>query len=504
MTNTLLHRIPRGPACLIAGALLSLAFAPYHAAFLALLAPAVLAGAWLNASPRVAFARGYLFGLGLFGTGVYWVYISINLFGGVNFLIAGLLTVLFVAFLALYPALAGWLSRRLFGKSPPALYLLAVIPALWLLTEWLRGWLFTGFPWLDLGYSQIDTVLAGLAPLAGVYAVSLATVFTACALTALVVLPARGRATAVLMVIAIWAGAWWAGRQPWTGDQGRDISVAVVQGAVPQSVKWHPEMLLRSEALYRNLTLPYLGADLIVWPETAIPALYRQVEGYINALSEQARRHGTALVMGIPVQDPGSGRYYNALLALNGQREFYYKKHLVPFGEYIPFADTLGGLLEFLHIPMSDFSPGPDVRPLLHVNGMILGVSICYEDTFGEEVIQAMPDAGVLVNVSNDAWFGDSSAPHQHLQMARMRALETGRYLLRATNTGVSAVIDAHGNLVKTSREFKPQVLTGRIPLRRGLTPYARWGNYPVVTLAFLMLIGAFVVQRRRSEVNSE
>lgn len=500
MTNTLLLRIPRGPLCLLAGAALALAFAPYHAAFLSLLAPAVLAGAWLDASPRAAFIRGYLFGLGLFGAGVYWVYISINLFGGVNFLVAGLLTVLFVAFLALYPALAGWLSRRLFRQSAPALYLLAVIPGLWVLTEWLRGWLFTGFPWLNLGYSQIDTLLAGLAPLAGVYAVSLAAVLTACAITALAILPARGRAAAVLAVIAVWTGAWWAGRQTWTADKGRDISVAVVQGAVPQSIKWQPEMLLRSEALYRDLTMPYLDADLVVWPETAIPALYRQVQGYIDAMAEQARRHGAALVMGIPVQDPRSGRFYNALLALNGQREFYYKKHLVPFGEYIPFADTLGGLLEFLKIPMSDFSPGPDVRPLLHVSGMILGVSICYEDTFGEEVSEALPDAGVLVNVSNDAWFGDSAAPHQHLQMARMRALETGRYLLRATNTGVSALVDAHGNLVKASREFQPQVLTGRIPLRRGLTPYARWGNYPVITLALLMLIGAFVVQRGKKQ----
>jgi apolipoprotein N-acyltransferase len=254
-----------------------------------------------------------------------------------------------------------------------------------------------------------------------------------------------------------------------------------------------------SMRLYADLTRPYLGADLIIWPETAIPALYHQVRGYLDDMARLAARHGSSLLAGIPVWDAGSDRYYNSLVVLNdGKRAFYHKKHLVPFGEYLPFADTLRGLLQFLHIPMSNFSPGPDVPPLLVAGGIHLGVSICYEDTFGEEVIEALPAAEVLVNVSNDAWFGDSAAPHQHLQMARMRALETGRYMLRATNTGVSALIDEKGNVLRTTPQFRPEVVSGRVELFRGQTPYATTGNYPVIGLAFLLLVITAVLEHRR------
>ncbi|MEJ2760680.1 MAG: apolipoprotein N-acyltransferase [Gammaproteobacteria bacterium] len=499
MPRHYLDKIPKWLLCLLAGAALPLAFSPYDLPALAVLAPAVLIAAWLNASPGRAFGYGYVFGLGMFGIGVNWLHISINLFGGMNFIGSLAVTWLLVAFLALYPALTGYLSRRLFARLPPAAYLLVAVPALWVLVEWLRGWLFTGFPWLDLGYSQIDTAAGGLAPLAGVYAVSAATVLAASALVALFRLPLRDKVVAVLLAAAVWSGAWLAGRQHWTQDEGRRISVALVQGDVPQDIKWDPALRRDSMRIYRDLTEPHLNADLIVWPETSIPALYRDVKGYLEQISQTARRHGTAVLTGIPYQDPASGRYYNSLVVLDGRPpHFYHKKHLVPFGEYIPFADTLGGILEFLHIPMSDFSPGPDVRPLLTANGIRIGVSICYEDTFGEEVIQALPAAEILVNVSNDAWFGDSAAPHQHLQMARMRSLETGRYMLRATNTGVTALINEKGKVLKATPEFQRTVLAGRAELFHGETPYAAAGNYPIVTLGFVLLGVGAILQRKK------
>ena len=491
--------IPGAALSLLAGAVLPLAFSPYDLPVFAFLAPALLIALWWNTAPGTAFAYGYLFGLGMFGVGVNWLHISINLFGGVNLIGALALTWLFVAFLALYPALTGYLSRKLFRHAPPSVYLLLAVPALWVLTEWLRGWLFTGFPWLDLGYSQTDTLLGGLAPLAGVYAVSAATVLTAAALVAVFCLTPRGKALVALLVVVTWSGAWLAGRQDWTADDSESIDVALIQGAVPQAVKWDPAMRRTSMRLYADLTRPYLGADLIIWPETAIPALYHQVQDYLDGMARLASQHGSSLLTGIPVWDAGSGRYYNSLVVLNGgKRSFYYKKHLVPFGEYLPFADTLRGLLQFLHIPMSDFSPGPDIPPVLVAGGIHLGVSICYEDTFGEEVIEALPAAEVLVNVSNDAWFGDSAAPHQHLQMARMRALETGRYMLRATNTGVSALIDEKGNVLRTTPQFRPEVVSGRVELFRGQTPYATTGNYPVIGLAFLLLVITAVLEHRR------
>jgi apolipoprotein N-acyltransferase len=490
--------VPKAVLSLLAGAVLPLAFSPYDLPVFAFLAPALLTALWWNNTPGAAFGYGYLFGLGLFGIGVNWLHISINLFGGINLIGALAVTWVLVAFLALYPALTGYLSRRLFRNAPPSVFLLLVVPALWVLTEWLRGWLFTGFPWLDLGYSQTDTLLGGLAPLAGVYAVSTATILTATALVAMFCVTARGKALVALLIVAIWSGAWLAGRQDWTADEGRHINVALIQGAVPQSLKWDPAIRRTSMQLYADLTRPYLGADLIIWPETAIPALYHQVQGYLDDMASLAAEHGSSLLVGIPVWDAGSGRYYNSLVVLNGgKRAFYHKKHLVPFGEYMPFADTLRGLLQFLHIPMSNFSPGPDVPPLLVAGGIHLGVSICYEDTFGEEVIEALPDAEVLVNVSNDAWFGDSAAPHQHLQMARMRALETGRYMLRATNTGVSALIDEKGVVLRTTPQFRPEVVSGRIKLFHGETPYAEWGNYPIVILE-LLILGVVLIRQRR------
>ena len=491
--------IPKAVLSLLAGAVLPLAFSPYDMPVFAFLAPALLIALWWNNTPGAAFGYGYLFGLGLFGVGVNWLHISINLFGGINLIGALVLTWLFVACFALYPALTGYLSRRLFRHAPPSVYLLLLVPALWVLTEWVRGWLFTGFPWLDLGYSQTDTLLGGLAPLAGVYAVSAATALTAATLVAMFCVTGRGKVLVVLLVAAIWSGAWLAGRQDWTVDEGKHIQVALIQGAVPQAVKWEPDMRRTSMRLYADLTRPYLGADLIIWPETAIPALYHQVRGYLDDMARLAARHGSSLLAGIPVWDAGSDRYYNSLVVLNdGKRAFYHKKHLVPFGEYLPFADTLRGLLQFLHIPMSNFSPGPDVPPLLVAGGIHLGVSICYEDTFGEEVIEALPEAEVLVNVSNDAWFGNSAAPHQHLQMARMRALETGRFMLRATNTGVSALINEKGIVLKTTPQFRPEVVAGRVKLFHGETPYAAVGNYPVVSLAFVLLLAISLLQRRR------
>ncbi len=478
---------------LAAGAMTALAFAPVNMPVLAVVMPALLAAIWITVPPRSAFVHGYVYGLGLFGIGVSWLHISINQFGGVGFPFAVVLTFLFIAFIALYPALTGYLSRRFFTNTGRGAWLILVLPSLWVLLEWMRGRLLTGFPWLNLGYSQIDTPLAGLAPLAGVYALSWASVLTACLIAGLFLGSGRQRALMLILLALIWSGSWLIADRQWTQGQGEPVKVALVQGAVPQSLKWDPRVRKSSMELYLDLTRPHLGADLIIWPETSIPAFYHQVSGFMDDLTALAREHDSRILVGIPVRDEQSGNYYNSLVSLQANTERYDKRHLVPFGEYLPFRSILDEVLRFLDIPISDFSPGNAGRPLLDVNGMALGVSICYEDAFGEEVIEALPEAGILVNVSNDAWFGDSFAPHQHLQMARMRALESGRYLLRATNTGVSAIIDERGRVETTTAQFQPAVLTGQVQARTGLTPYASGGNAPAVIAALLLLAVAIV-----------
>ena len=486
-------------ACLGAGALTSFAFSPYDIYPLAVLGPAALIAIWLKAGPGRAFYSGYLFGLGLFGAGVNWIHISINLFGGVNFIGAMALTLLFVAILALYPALVGYVSRRFFSRCSPFIYLALTAPSIWVLGEWLRGWLFTGFPWLDLGYSQIDTPLGGLAVLTGVYGVSWSLMLTAAAIVGLFKTGGRQKSIILAAALCLWGAGWLAGKHAWTRFQGSDISVALVQGAVPQQLKWNTEMQQVSLDLYKGLSAPYLGSDLIIWPETAIPMFYYPGAHLENELLGITRHGHARLLTGLPYVDRKTDRYYNSIVMFNDKVSYYHKRHLVPFGEYLPFKTLLGNLLKFLQIPMSDFSAGTAARPLLEDDKFAIGVSICYEDTFGEETIEALPDAEILVNISNDAWFGDSAAPHQHLQMARMRALESGRYLLRATNNGVSAVINEKGKITDRSTQFVPTVLAGTARLFEGMTPYARLGNTPVISAAFLLLLIPLIRNKTRN-----
>lgn len=494
----MIRKYPRSLLCLMIGALMPLAYAPFNIFFIAIICPAILLLTWIDSSPRHAFRYGYMFGLGMFGFGVYWLHISINIFGGVNIIGAILITALLVAFLSLYPAMVGYIGRRWFGKND-AVFLLIAAPALWVLAEWTRAWFLTGFPWLNLGYSQTESILSGLAPVSGVYGVSWLTVFMAALLACLYRYKRRWWLANVVAITLLSIGSWSLTQIHWTQAKKDNIAIALIQAAIPQELKWRPELRQQSLELYMELSEPYWGNDLIIWPETAIVAYSYRVPDFIEKLNKLTVKHHTTFLSGIPSKELEAKTYFNSVMMLaDGEISWYHKQHLVPFGEYLPLKVLLGVLLDFLQIPMSDFSPGQQATPLLLSEDLSIGVSICYEDTFGEEVIKALPEATVLVNVSNDAWFGDSLAPHQHLQMARMRALESGRYMLRATNTGISAVINEKGKVVKQSPQFEPTALSTRITLFEGSTPYARWGNIPVVITA-LFLLALLVLIRRHS-----
>ncbi len=489
----------RALAAFCAGALAPLAFAPFHWFPLALLAPAVMFAVWRDGGPRGGFRDGWLFGLGLFGVGVSWVYVAIHDYGYTSAPVAGLLTLVFVAGLALIPGALGAFSaglQRALGEQRPGLLLLGAFPAAWVLLEWVRGWILTGFPWLQLGYAFIDTPLAGFAPWAGVYAVTWAAALSAGLL--LYAWQRRGRraALALLALAGLWGLGWAAGQVSWTEPEGAPLTVAVVQGNLPQETKWDPQQVHRRLDRYAALTRQHLGANLIVWPENAMTVFYHQIrDDYLLPLAQQVRAAGGTLILGVPVQDPGSGRYFAAMAAMGETPLFYFKRHLVPFGEYVPLASLLRGVVGFFDLPMSGFSRGTG-QPLLQAQGELLGMSLCYEDAFGEDLIPALPAARLLVNGSNNAWYGDSLAPHQHLQISRMRSLETGRDAVRATTDGISALIDHHGRLVEVSPQFRTVVLTGTVQPRRGATPYVRVGNAPVVAGALVLLLGALVWRR--------
>jgi len=478
-------------AVIALGALVPFAFAPYGFYFLSVFSLSILFCFWLNAdSARESFILGYLYGFAMFGIGVNWLHISINLFGGVNIIGAVIFTYIFIAYISLYPALCGYLAVRFFKRS----YVFS-LPALWLITEWCRGWMLTGFPWLNIGSSQTDSVLAGFAPVLGDYGVTFFVCLAAMAISMLIISDTKRRVIGGLLLILIIICSATLRNVNWTNDLNKDIDIVLVQGAIPQEQKWQPEQRQRTYDIYSDLSKPFWSADLIIWPETAIPSLYHLADDFINPISEEKISSNALFMSGLAYKDPVSNNYFNSVLLIDDEHRFYHKYHLVPFGEYLPFKSILGEILRFLKIPMSDFSSGDSDQKLFETDKGIFGMSICYEDAYGSEVRKALPDANILINVSNDAWFGDSFAPHQHLQMARMRAMENGRYLLRSTNTGVSAVIDNKGKIISRSPQFEPHALSATVKLFNGVTPYSEYGNTLIISFCFLILLFSLILQ---------
>lgn len=491
---------------LLAGALLPLAFAPFNLFPLAVVSPALLFALWLNVPPRRALWRGWLFGLGMFGIGVTWIFVSIYEFGGgIGLPMSVFFTGLFVLVLSCFPALFGYLATRLYPAAP-RIRLLVVFPAAWTFFEWVRGWFLTGFPWLNLGYSQIDAPLAGFAPVLGVYGVSWATAFSAGLLLAAV---QHGgglwqRARYIIALLVLWVTAELLGMQHWTQASGAPLKASLIQGNVSQDVKWTPEALEPTVRRYVDLTRKHWDSKLIIWPETAMPLFYHEATSFFDELAREARANNADLLLGVPYMDMRSQQYYNSMMSLGGRQAFYHKHHLVPFTEYLPLKTALAGVIDFLQVPMSDFSKGAAIQKSLEVAGQKAAISICYEAVFGEELIRQLPAATLLVNVSNDAWFGGSIGPHQHLQITRMRALETGRPLLRATNTGITAIIGPNGQFLARAPQFEPYVLTAMVQPMSGATPYVRLGNAPVVTLLVLLLAAGFWGMKRAGGMRIE
>ena len=489
---------PRGGdvISLAAGLAMPLAFAPYALAPVAPIAVAMLFLCWLDASPSRALWRGWLFGAGAFGAGVSWIVHSF-LIVHVALPVALFLTGGLIALLAMYPALVGYLVRR-FVSGSPGIVLLAALPGAWTLMEWTRGWLLTGFPWLELGYSQIDWPLGGWFAVLGVHGVSFATALTGGALAFMAVSVGWRRWTALVLPLALWGAGEVLDRVGWTQPAGEPLRVALVQGNIPQEQKWRPEMREPTLTRYITLSRRHAEADLIVWPETALPAIYQSVEPLARALDRKFAAAGTALLLGVPWRDEAQDRHYNSLVLLGSEHGLYHKRHLVPFGEYLPLRSVLLPLTSILGVPSPDFSRGPST-PLLSVAGHPIAPTICYEIAFAAEVAASLPEAELLVTVSNDAWFGASIGPHQHLEIARARAKETGRYLARATNTGISALVSPAGEVLARSPQFEVDVIEADVVPMSGATPYVRVGNAPMVGAAFALLFAAIVIGMRRN-----
>jgi apolipoprotein N-acyltransferase len=483
-----------------AGAMLACAFAPLEWWPLAILCPAVLMGLWEEAAPRQAAWTGFWFSFGTFLAGTYWLYVSVHDLGKAPVWLTLAIMLGLIGIMALYNALIGYVVARWLPRGGAWRWLVGM-PAVWLLVEWWRGWFLSGFSWLSLGYSQTDTWLAGLAPVLGVYGISLVLLMSAGALVALVRGTARVRVIAALTLIVPWAVAAALAHARWTHPSGPPVSVAVIQADIPQEDKW-----LDSEApmileRYRKMTESALGTQLIVWPEAALPDLANNLLPYIAQVDREARARGSSLVMGVVRASEDGEHYYDSILALGRQASWYAKDHLVPFAEFFPVPHFVRNWLRLMTLPYESFTRGGGHQSPLPVAGLELGPTVCYEVGYGSYMLRMLPKANALVNVTNDAWFGHSTARYEQFQMARMRALEEGRSMIVASNDGISAVIGPGGGILASAPPFEPYVLRSSVTPRAGLTPFARVGNWLIVSLAAIGLAGALSIGalRRRA-----
>ncbi|TAK63504.1 apolipoprotein N-acyltransferase [Methylobacter sp.] len=514
-----------------AGILLTLSFAPFDYSSFALIALAILFASWRNVSAKRAALRGYLFGLGAFGSGVSWVYISMHDFGGANVFGSSLLTGLFAGFWALFPALSGYLSVKTIPINKGFARVVGV-PAVWILIEYLRGyWVLNGFPWLHVAYSQLEMPLAGYIAVAGVYGTGFILALTASIVVEIVwatasadilltvnhsyaksafpsslrimqavehcrggfLSPAQIKPPLhlIMMLAVLWGTGGLLRNITWTHQIGPPIRVSMIQGNIAQDQKWRPENKISTLLKYKKMTEEHWDSQAIIWPETAIPAFLDQVqETFLAPLRNNAKLHNTDLIISVPVHDRPIDQKYNAVITIGKDEDIYRKTHLLPFGEYLPLQPLSGFVLNMINIKLGNFTAGTASQPLLKAGGYPFITLICYEDVFGDLGIRGLPDAAYLVNVTNDGWFGNSIEPHQHMQMARMRAIETGRFLLRATNTGMTGIVSPKGEIVSQAPLFQETALTGTITPMGGMTPYARWGDKPVIGVMVILLLG--------------
>ena len=472
------------------------AFAPVGLFPLAFIALAVLFLLWNGKSPKSCAWTGYLFGLGFYGIGTSWLYISLHEFGLAPVVLAAALTFLLVSAMSAFVALCGYAQAK-FGTSAIWKFLV-LVPALWVITEWIRSWILTGFPWMYVGYSQTESWLAGWAPYFGVLGVSFAVCAVAGALVICILhrrqLGIPATAVAALILLAGFVGE----RINWVTSENSPITVAILQGNASVHDKWDSLQARKYLERYVSLGQRLRDRDLIIWPELAVAYTDKELEE-INLWKILINSPPDFLIGVLEQQKTDSGpEYYNSVFGLSNRVQKYRKRHLVPLGEYLPFRSLLSWLEQYIDIPTSDFTPYREPQRPLLIAGELAGVTICFEDAFTSEMLDMLPEATYLVNISEDAWFGKYLSPHQRIQMSQMRAIEMARPVLRAANQGISAAIDHEGNVIDMLAQVEGHVLKTAIVPTTGATPFVRFGNASIVLVCFLLIIASTAARRLR------
>ena len=486
----------------LSGGLITLSLAPFDLWPLGVIAPALLALQLKEKTPKQGFIISWFFGLGLFLSGASWVYVAINDFGMTGIPLAIVMTGMFVAGLAVVFAAPFWLYCRFFSSHQS----LFIFPAFWILGEWLRGWLFTGFPWLFIGYGHIDSLLSGWAPILGVFGVGfLASLSGVAVMQGLLSSAPKKKISAILIVLSIWLSGALLSAINWTEQNPEDkFSIAIVQPNIDLFMKWDPRYRPYITEVLMEESSKHWDKDLLIWPEAAVPLMYHDAEAFLSELDGIAKKTQTSFITGILYDQQDPIKYYNSIIGLGLAEGIYFKQRLVPFGEYVPMEKWLRGLIHFFDLPNSLIHPGPPGQEGLKNHLFNIAPFICYEIVYPDLVARNSRDSELLVTISNDAWFGDSIGPIQHLQMTQMRALENGRYIIRATNTGISAVIDHKGNITKAGRQFIQTSFSSEAYRSKNNTPFSLLGSYPIILFCFMILTMAGLYQRKRQQNQSE
>lgn len=526
-TNQSLHaKWLRAGVAFLSGLLFAFGFSPYEFWGLNLLSMVLLLLLINNYSLKQVTMLSFCYGLGVYFHGISWVFVSIHTFGNTPLIAAIPLTIGFVSIFTIIFTCQCWLSYKISRNNYAAL----TFPVVWTLFEWVRSWIFTGCPWLLSGYSYIDTPLAGYAPLFGVYGVSFFAVLTAAliaSITLSMIQPRKHHSKPLLsqplsspasaskqiiilsiMIISIWGIGFGLTHYDWvkvnTHDQNR-LQVSLIQGNIPQDQKWVPENLQPTLDLYQQLTVQELTStdwqpDLVIWPEAALPIMYRDAAHYLESLDEILLSHQASLITGIlsTTNNDKKTLYHNSIIALGRADGIYHKQKLVPFGEVYPFTESLRSIIPF-YGQLNSFTPGDQDQPLLVASGHAFASYICYEVIYPDFARQQAKHADFLLTISNDAWFGDSIAPWQHFQMTRMRALENGRFMIRGTNTGISGLIDQKGKIVSTAPQFEQLVHRATLYAIKDRTPFSYWGSAPILGFALFLLLFGYITKRTLS-----
>ncbi len=507
-------------AALILGGLLTLGYAPFSQWWVVLIAFVAFIYLLANNGKSHNFKLGFAFGLGWFGVGISWVHVSIADFGGLPLIGSLSLMLLLCSYLALFPATLCYLLTRYFSRRLWPL----VLPFMWLVMEWLRSELFTGFPWLSLGYSQLHGPLNGWLPVIGEIGVSSVLVLF-CSAAACWLLPNTqnkgNRQAGALVVAIILISGLTLEQHSWVSLSGKTAKIAMVQGNIQQELRWVPEQDLPTMLKYQNMTAEHWDAEVVIWPEAAVPKLESAAIDYLHEMDKLAVAHDSALITGIVNYNFETREAYNNLISLGLKQkpkldaedlslprgQYYYvhgnryaKHHLLPIGEFIPFEDWLRNLAPIFDLPMSSFSRGSFQQANLQASGYFFAPAICFEIAFPKQIAANLYDhTNFIITVSNDAWFGHSHGPAQHLEIAQVRAKEFGLPVLRATNNGISAFIDHQGHIQSRLPQFEAAVLSDTIPLVQGQTPYRLLGNWPMWLMALLSFSAALYFKQKES-----